>query len=205
MKCLKKFYKENASKIKDIGLVVFAISLIGIGYINFAQNDNTSIENKNLVAKSTNSLGDVELVSTNAIVENEVALVENEEIIETDNEKVQTEEDYFTEVKLNRNIMFDESLDAYEKILENTTISSEQKAIAIKEIDKITKVKSGVTVAEELIILKGFENAAILVNGDNVNVIVRIAVLSKEQVAQIQNIVMKELGVEVQNISITTK
>lgn len=205
MKCLKKFYKENASKIKDIGLVAFAISLIGIGYINFAQNDNTSIENKNLVAKSTNSLGDVELVSTNAIVENEVALVENEEIIETDNEKVQTEEDYFTEVKLNRNIMFDESLDAYEKILENTTISSEQKAIAIKEIDKITKIKSGVTVAEELIILKGFENAAILVNGENVNVIVRIAVLSKEQVAQIQNIVMKELGVEVQNISITTK
>lgn len=204
MKCLKKFYKENSSKIKDIGLVVFAISLIGIGYINFAQDDNISMENQNLIAKSTNTLGDVELVSTNAIVENEVVLVENEEKIEED-DKGNKEEDYFTEVKLNRNIMFDESLEAYEKILENSTISSEQKAIAIKEIDKITKMKSGVTIAEELIILKGFENVAILVNGENVNVIIRIAVLSKEQVAQIQNIVMKELGVEVQNISITTK
>lgn len=204
MKCLKKFYKENSSKIKDIGLVVFAISLIGIGYINFAQDDNISMENQNLIAKSTNTLGDVELVSTNAIVENEVVLVENEEKIEED-DKGNKEEDYFTEVKLNRNIMFDESLEAYEKILENSTISSEQKAIAIKEIDKITKMKSGVTIAEELIILKGFENVAILVNGENVNVIIRIAVLSKEQVAQIQNIVIKELGVEVQNISITTK
>ena len=58
---------------------------------------------------------------------------------------------------------------------------------------------------EELIRLKGFEDVVILMNDNNINVIVRIAVLTKAQVVQIQNIVMKELQVSVDQISISTK
>lgn len=144
MKCLKKFYKENASKFKDIGLVAFAICLIGIGYINFANNDNT-VET---VSKSTNSLGDVELVNSNVV--EDAALVENSNT----NTIIESEYDYFSEAKLNRNIMFDEALEVYQKILENETISNEQKVIAIQETDKITKQKNSIAVAEELILLR---------------------------------------------------
>ena len=90
-------------------------------------------------------------------------------------------------------------------MVDNVNISSEQKSIAIQEIDKLAKQKKSISVAEELIKLKGFENVVILVNNDNVNVVIRIAVLSKEQVVQIQNIVTKELQVDISNISISTK
>lgn len=229
---LKDFFRKiNKEKLKEISLVSFAVALVGIGYVNFANNDNMSLET---YAKSTNSLGDVELVSSNAIlVENDsqatLSNVDNnivnnevqtdiESIKEADkinsessNSEEKVEEtsgdvtNYFTEVKLNRNIMYDEILETYQKMVDSNTISSEQKSIAVQEIEKLTKQKSSIAIAEELIKLKGFEDVAILVNDDNVNVIVRIAVLSKEQVVQIQNIITKELGVQVQNISISTK
>ena len=227
--------KINKEKLKDISLVLFSCCLVGIGYFNFARSDDKTLET---YAKSTNSLGDVELVSGNVI--KEAVLVENdsqnsiseniiveENEIETNSESQddnveETEESndentkqvssaqneknkYFTEVKLNRDIMYDEILETYQKMIESDTISNEQKSIAVQEITKITKLKSSISVAEELIKLKGFENVVVLVNDDNVNVIVRIAVLSKEQAVQIQNIVTKELGCEIQNISISTK
>ena len=228
------FKKINKEKLKEISLVSFAFLLVGIGYVNFANNDNMVLETH---AKSTNSLGDVELVSSNAVlVENDFQNVSSnnnivsnevqdeskemqtntelrEDIEEINSESVNEEvketnsstTNYFSEVKLNRDIMYDEILETYQKMVDSNTISSEQKSIAVKEIEKITKQKSSISIAEELIKLKGFENVVILVNDENINVIVRIAVLTKEQVVQIQNIITKEFGVEVQNISISTK
>lgn len=205
---LKKFNKE---KVKEIGLVSLALMLVGIGYFNFANKDDLKFES---YAKSTNSLGDVELVSSNTV------LVENENnnniISKTVEENVITQEivdtisnnevnNYFSEVKLNRDIMYDEILETYQKIIDSNTISSEQKSIAVQEIQKITKQKNSISMAEELIRLKGFEDVVILMNDNNINVIVRIAVLTKAQVVQIQNIVMKELQVSVDQISISTK
>ena len=237
----KRFYKNfSKEKFKEFSLVLFAFILVGIGYINFA---NTDIKVAETYAKTTNNLGDVELVSGNvvqedALVDNELnneidisekqdikdsdsieekdikeiddieeqyleenKVEENEEVINFENDK----DKYFTEVRLNRDIMYDEILETYQTIVDNVNISSEQKSIAIQEIDKLAKQKKSISVAEELIKLKGFENVVILVNNDNVNVVIRIAVLSKEQVVQIQNIVTKELQVDISNISISTK
>ena len=237
---MKIFFKKfNKDKIKEVSLVGLSIILVGIGYVNFANKDDLVVET---YAKSTNSLGDVELVNSNAVLVennndiNNTALVENindintNSILEENNvsnkiinknenlieEKTESETENnnipvsitvenFSEIKLNRNIMYDEILETYQKIIDSTTISSEQKSIAVKEGENITKQKSSISVAEELIKLKGFEDVVILVNEDNVNVIIRIAHLTKAEVVQIQNIVMKELNVNIENISISTK
>jgi hypothetical protein len=60
-------------------------------------------------------------------------------------------------------------------------------------------------VAEELIKLKGFDDVVIYETNDIVSVIVRISVLTDAQVAQIQNIVSRELSVQVSNINISNK
>lgn len=220
---MKIFFKKfNKEKIKEVSLVSLAIILIGIGYINFANKEDLKIET---YAKTTNNLGDVELVSTNAVlVENDKTVnntisniienkIDNTNIENKDNlinnEIKETSSDifkeYFSEIKLNREIMYDEILETYQKMIDSTSISSEQKSIAMKEIEIITKQKSSISVAEELIKLKGFEDVVILINEENINVIIRIAHLTKAQVVQIQNIVMKELNVNVENISISTK
>ena len=219
---MKIFFKRfNKDKLKEISLVSFAIILVGIGYINFANKEAMSVET---YAKSTNSLGDVELVNSNAVlVENndvgEVNIVNNENVINSSKNLIENNNvtvvnndisnktivEYFSEIKLNRDIMYDEILETYQKMIDSNSISSEQKSIAVKEIENITKQKSSISVAEELIKLKGFEDVVILINDNNVNVIIRIAHLTKAEVVQIQNIIMKELNVNVENISISTK
>lgn len=144
----------------------------------------------NTLAVSANSIGDVQLVSsTSAVVENEkienVAVVENEEtntIEPLQEDLAQTSNssnaNYFAELKKDRDDMYSKSLETYQKIIDSPNISAEQKAIAIQEIDKISKNKNEILVAEELIKLKGFEDVVIYSANGQISVVVRIAALS---------------------------
>ena len=58
---------------------------------------------------------------------------------------------------------------------------------------------------ENLIIAKGFEDVVIFVNEQSVSVVVKISELKQEEVAQIQNIVSRELNVEAEKIHISNK
>lgn len=174
----------------------------------------------------TNNIGDVQLVSSSStivendesleapLIENTAGLVENENVNQN-NENLQNSEtvqtsnsdnsNYFAELKMQRNEMFSKNIETYQKIVDSETISSEQKSIAVQEIEKINNLQNSMKTAEELIKLKGFEDVVILSSNEKISVIVRIAVLSDSQVAQIQNIVSKEFNTEISNITISNK
>ena len=105
-------------------------------------------------------------------------------------------DDYYTTSKLERDKMYSQMLETYQKILESTTISQEQKAISEQEIAKINQTKNAIMIAENLISTKGFENNVVFVNDESVNVVVKAEDLGTEQIAQIQNIISRELKVE---------
>ena len=113
-------------------------------------------------------------------------------------------DDYFTRSKLERETMYSQMLETYTGILENEKISSEQKDIAENEIKNINDTKNAIMVVENLFETKGFENAIVFVNNPSVNVVIKAKELGTEQVAQIQNIVQRELKTEIENIHITT-
>ena len=212
-------------KLKRFGLLVTAVVLVGIGYTNFSTN--SGISNNTVQVSSTNNIGDVQLVSSSsAIVENDDkvkneisnnevnntqnGLVDNNENT-TQNTTVQTvsqpesKEDYFSKLKMERKDMYSKSLETYQNIVDSQTVSSEQKSIAIQEIDKINSLQNSISVAEELIKLKGFEDVVIYSSNEKISVIVRSAALSDTQVAQIQNIVSKELSANISDITISNK
>ena len=54
-------------------------------------------------------------------------------------------------------------------------------------------------------ILNIIEDLVILVNGESINVIVKGEDLKEEEIAQIQNIVTRELGAKIENIHIMNK
>ena len=112
---------------------------------------------------------------------------------------------YFAELKMDRDDMYSKSLETYQKIVDSENVSTEQKSIAIQEIDKINNTKNAIQMAEELIKLKGFDDVVIYSSNGQISATIRIAVLSDSQVAQIQNIISKELGVEVSDITISNK
>lgn len=127
---------------------------------------------------------------------------ENDEVQETSTK--QADNDYFTRSKLERETMYSQMLETYTKILENGNISSEQKDIAENEIKNINNTKNAIMIAENLLATKGFENVVIFVNSPSVNVVVKKENLETEEVAQIQNIVQRELNTDIENIHITT-
>lgn len=229
-----KKYKFSIERLKDAGLVAVAVMLIGIGYANFSGSENNDIQNQVIqtASESENNLGDVQLVNSEAtsLVENDNKVnnsntqasnsnsTEIENTVEETNSETDTTSasdssnntststtEYFTELKLDRDNIYSQKLEAYQQIVDSTAISSEQKAIAIQEIEKITDEQNSISVAEELIKLKGFEDVVIYANDNAVTVIVRSANLSSDQVAQIQNIVTRQLDVSVSNISISNK
>lgn len=147
-------------------------------------------------------------VQTNINEESDDNIKTNEIAQNKDSNTVQTSaktDDYFEASKLEREKMYSQMLETYQKLLESTSISTEQKAISEQEITKINQTKNAIMIAENLLSTKGFEESVIFVNDISVSVVVKANELKEEQIAQIQNIVSRELKVELSNIHISNK
>lgn len=160
--------------------------------------EEASLNNQN------NLNNNVVTTSTNNVVENQ-NIVTNQEVQETSNNTIESTDDYFTKSKLERETMYSQMLETYQKILENEKIASDQKDIAENEIKNINDKKNAIMIVENLLKTKGFEKAVVFINEQSVNVVVKGEKLETEQVAQIQNIIQRELKTEIQNIHISTK
>lgn len=212
---LKKGMRLKMKILKRNQLIILVVSLMLVtaGYLNFTST-NYDENNVGTIAE----LGDATLVSSNKIdsennVENIVEnvsneIVENKEnaIVEND-DTIQTnqEDTYFTTSKLDRENIYSQMLETYQEIYNNTNSSSEQKNEAIKEIARINETRNAIMIAENLVIAKGFEDIVIFANENSVSVIIKAESLEPEQIAQIQNIVSRELEVGAEIINISTK
>ena len=101
--------------------------------------------------------------------------------------------------------MYSQMLESYQKILESSNVSESQKQIATQEIGNINNRKNAIMICENLIKNKGIDDVVIFINDKSISVIAKASNLSEEQIAQIQNIIARELNAEVDNIHISTK
>ncbi len=124
--------------------------------------------------------------------------------IETNSKTVTTSE-YFTESRLEREKMYSQMIETYQKILEKSGISESQKTTAQSEIKKINEQKNAIMITENLIKNKGYEDLIIFVNNTSINVIIKSKKLETEQIAQVQNIITRELNSKIENIHISNK
>ena len=192
--------------------------LIAAGYMNYTANNKQTLQTAALKdSEKYGDLGDATLVSTNAVSENVEetgALVENTpENIETVTENTVSEtsvpavsdNQYFAESKLEREKMYSQMLESYQKIINNSQISDKQKAISQNEIKKINDTKNAIMISENLLKNKGFEDLIIFVNGDSISIVIKAKELTQEQIAQVQNIIVRELKADIENIHISNK
>lgn len=222
MKINKDFFKNF--KKNDIVIYAIALMLVTAGYFNYTANiedgvietssEETYLENISETSSSESdtdeNIGDARLVSSNDVVieESEVASIE-ENTSNEENEKEMEDEkddssDYFVASRLERDTNFASMISTYTQIIEDSSVSETQKSIAMKEITEINDTKNAIAICENLLSTKGFTNSVIFINNDSVNVVVETdGGLSTDKVAQIQNIVSRELGAEIENIHIT--
>ncbi len=198
---------------KNTFLIIISLVLVLIGYLAYNYKEDSFLQNKIAdIGNYKETLGDVQLVTTeNVYIENS-SNVDSTNLNEIENESYENvisennlKNDYFEESRLERDKMFSETLEVYENILSNDSMSEEQKVIAENEIAGITNTKNGILVAENLIKAKGFEDVVIFVNDATCTVIVKAEGLEKEHISQIQNIVFKQLNIEISNISIQNR
>ena len=197
--------KIKIIKKKEILLGILAIFFILVGFLSYnpvVKKEIEKISDVNNYSEST--LGEATLVSSNEVVEE--TEIQNETQNEVKNEVIEsTEKNYFLEAKMDRDNTYSENIEIYEKILENSNITNDQKVIAQNEISNISNERKVIQATENLIKMKGFEDVVIFKNNNGVSVIVRADVLQPEQVAQIQNIVEREFQIQGKNINITSK
>ncbi len=192
---MKSILKKN-----QIIISVIAIMLIAAGYMSYTTNTKNSVQTAALSdTEQYAELGDATLVSANVVEENNI--VDNN--VNTSSTPIENQ--YFTESRLERDKMYSQMLESYQNILTNNQISDSQKEISENEIKNINDTKNAIMITENLIKNKGFEDLVIFVNGDSINIIVKTKELSEEQIAQIQNIVSRELKGDIENIHISCK
>ena len=101
--------------------------------------------------------------------------------------------------------MYSEILETYQNLLANNATSEEQKSLSTKEINTINNRKNSIMIAENLIKNLGFDDVVIFVNDNSVSVVVRADTLQEADVAQIQNIVCREISVPAEIVHISVK
>lgn len=222
-----KFLKKNQ-------VIVYAIALMLVvaGYLNYTSDDGnnyiqTSMQMEAKDDKQIADIGDATLVSSNDIVEtnsvNNTKIDEQQiseknqenedkqnltdtsekELIEQTSSNAQN--DYFVKSKIERDAMYSQMIETYEKILNSNNSLETQKQTATQEITKINETKNKIMICENLIKTKGFEDSVIFVNDESISVIIKATELKQEEVAQIQNIISREMQAEIENIHISNK
>ncbi len=228
MKIMKGLLKKN-----QVIIYVIALMLVTAGYLNYTTNTAEQVSTQTAMEMEANDdmqiadIGDATLVNSEAVSENEVEENVTADTTNTmadtnmtqDNNTTEnstantvaqtsatvTSDEYFTKSKLERDTMYSQMIESYEKVLNSSNSLETQKQSATEEIKKINDTKNSIMICENLISTKGFTNNIIFVNGDSISVIIGAEQLQQEEVAQIQNIISRELNAEIENIHISTK
>lgn len=219
-----KIIKKN-----QIIIFVIALMLITAGYLNYTTGDGEDlVATSSLVdSEEVAGIGDAKLVSSNVVDDREsssnmvsdntttnTVTDEKSSVNSSENNTVATSgtvtkeiDEYFTNSRLTRDTMYSQMIESYQKILDNTSISADQKAISQTEIKKINDLKNSIMICENLIKTKGFKDVVIFVNDTSISVIIKADAeeITGEGAAQIQNIVAREMKAEIENIHISSK
>ena len=202
-------------QLADIGdaQLVSSNDVVSESTENENNTNNTNGVNTNTISDGNDQNIQTNIQTTNQInnqISSQITQTTDEQMGQEDqsNQAIQTStnaDNYFAKSKLERDTMYSQMLETYEKVLNSTNSLETQKQSATDEITKINQTKNSIMICENLITTKGFENNVIFVNGSSVSVIIGASELQQEEVAQIQNIISREMNVEIENIHIATK
>ena len=212
-----KLLKKN-----QIIVYTIAVLLMVAGYLNYSTNHKDAVEASSQGIEKTNeyaNVGDARLVNSSDIVEDTNTNTNNNNQTtnttanetNTNSKDITTQtssevsDEYFVKSKLERDTMYSQMLETYEKVLNSSNSLETQKQSATKEITRINETKNSIMVCENLLQTKGFSNVVIFVNGESISIIIGTKELKPEEVSQIQNIISREMKANIENIHISTK
>lgn len=212
---------KKIDRQRKITLAALSMALVVAVYLNwqytrtgadsYIMTEDASVLQQQLMDTIESSqLTEMDLTETAVNPEGDLLAVSNEDEVKNygDAQLVATTEKstqkYFEETRLSRQKSRDEALDVLQKTLKNAKLSDTEKTNATAELSKIVKDITAESDIENLVKAKGFTDCVAFINGDKISVAVQVSNgdLTKQNVAQIRDIVLNKTQVPTQNIVI---
>lgn len=185
-------------KRSSLAFVSVALMLTVVGYINYKYNPDRE-----------QNLGQTVYVNgkDSYTYENVSIYDENNKDNITINTNNTQYDDSISVFKYDRDNMYSELNENYSNIIKNSNTSKEQIAEYQKKLDELIQEKNLITMVENVIKSKGIEDIVIIpTNNDNINVVLKSSEeISDEKIAQVQQIIVDQLGADANKLSITVK
>ncbi len=112
---------------------------------------------------------------------------------------------FFAEYRLEREKNRSREVEMWEDIINSQNAEQTFKELAQKELVKIVALTEKEMIIESLIVSRGFNDALVFLTDDSATVIVETKTLTQQQVAQIQDIVVRKTKLDPAGIKIMTK
>ena len=220
---MKKIIHKN-----QVIITTLAVLIAIAGYISFdranvlSKNDTLEVNADKAVSdialmeqeelmdqeesESTKEVAQVE--NGNNSAENSVESTESAEEVMNPGETVLTStiignSNYAASVKLNREQIRSKNKESLMEIINNESLTQEQKQSAVDEMVTLTEISEKEAAAEMLLEAKGFSNVVVSISGDSCDVVLDMGDVTDAKRAQVEDIVKRKTGISAENIVIT--
>lgn len=182
----------NFAKRSALALICFVFMITIVGYINYKYDPEREKD-----------LGQTVYVNSKDSYEYGVSIYSEENEIKSVSNT--SEDDSIAVFKYDRDNMFSELIETYNNIINNSNTSVENINSYQEKLDALIEKKTLINMVENVIKSKGIEDIVIIpTNNDNLNIVVKSEVeLEADMIAKIQQIIVDQLGVDANKLSIT--
>ncbi len=221
---------KNVFRKNQVIITALAMMIAVAGYLNYSgtrvdtnelasevsgeiqASDLADISDEDILAQEEAALaGDEDIesvdVDLDAEADDDTEAAESEETSgETPGEAVLTSTDsqsIVSQAKLSREQTRAKSKESLLEIINNETLTDEQKQSAIDSMVELTDIAERETAAETLLNAKGFTDVVVNITGETADVVVNLTEIDDAERAQIEDIMKRKTGVSAENIVIT--
>ena len=199
---MKRIFKKN-----QLIIAVLAIMIAAAGYLNYS---GRIFGNGEDVLETTNDLASQELLDIS-----EADIASSSEDIESQDSEAGTVDGtpgeavltsgnaVVADAKVTREQVRAKNKETLLEIIDNDSLSDEQKQDAVEQMVFMTEVAEMEAAAETLLSSKGFSETVVSISDDMVDVVVNAAELDDASRAQIEDIVARKTQIAPENIVIT--
>jgi len=226
---MKKIFKKNQVIITALALMICAAGYLQFsdagedadstgdgGYeFNVSDNDRTGTEDGTGVTINVGNMEDGTETADNEYVDvaGKSSDTANAQDGTTGGEEHQIGEavmvsttlqgNFTTNARLVREQRRAQSKETLMEIIDNSSISEEQKQDAVETLVNLTTIAEKENAAELLLEAKGFADPIVNISENEVDVVINATSVTDQQIAQIEDIVTRKTGYEVEDITIT--
>ena len=188
---------------RQIVLATLVVALGAAVFVNWyytkpdAEKANTGVTVSEQATQAAGNLGDALLVNSST-----ASSKDGTQESKAEQAQAKVEDEYFAQARLNRSTAHDKAAEELKKTIEDSKASSEAVKTATQELGELSKAIKLEADTENLINAKIGSPCVVVIGNKTAQVVVGKGVLKDDVLVQFKEIVLKQTGFSVENVTI---